>query len=369
MGGDGSTYLVGGLRSWVPLSDGSFSGLVRGGLATTSDRGNWGSAALDLHARGGERRGWGWALQLRGLAFAVGSPNPYRAGRLEALPELSRGLGPVTLALQGYGGVGRSEIGSGEERFRLDLHAWGGALKAEASMMDWTVRGRAARVDGEVGGYWSGSLGGERSLGEGVLSARVALWEPPSGDPEWTGEVALRMPIGAAVGAVGAIGRSDPDPLLGIPAGGFASAALEWRLSDPAPAPEPLPVRVLDPPTGRVLFRVARESATAVAVAGDFSDWRPRPLQPVEGGWAVEMNVEPGFHRYAFLVDGEWWVPEDAPGRSTDEWGRPAASFFVPAPGGGEAPDVTPRGANPSTGQEGPETRSARTRRGPEEGR
>lgn len=44
----------------------------------------------------------------------------------------------------------------------------------------------------------------------------------------------------------------------------------------------------------------------------------------------VEIPVESGAHHFGFLVDGEWFVPETATGRVSDEWGRVNATLLVP---------------------------------------
>ena len=40
--------------------------------------------------------------------------------------------------------------------------------------------------------------------------------------------------------------------------------------------------------------------------------------------------MESGAHHFGFLVDGEWFVPETATGRVSDEWGRVNATLVVP---------------------------------------
>jgi hypothetical protein len=46
--------------------------------------------------------------------------------------------------------------------------------------------------------------------------------------------------------------------------------------------------------------------------------------------WTVVMDVERDLHHFGFRVDGEWWMPDGAPGRTLDEWGRPTATLVVP---------------------------------------
>lgn len=61
-----------------------------------------------------------------------------------------------------------------------------------------------------------------------------------------------------------------------------------------------------------VHFRLDAAEARSVQLAGDFTDWAPRYSlsQSAPGVWTVVVPVEPGVHRYAFIVDGERWVAD-----------------------------------------------------------
>jgi hypothetical protein len=55
--------------------------------------------------------------------------------------------------------------------------------------------------------------------------------------------------------------------------------------------------------------------ASRVAVVGDFNGWDPEATPMRRGGpsaWTVSVPVPPGRHVYAFVVDGEQWVPDPA---------------------------------------------------------
>lgn len=50
-------------------------------------------------------------------------------------------------------------------------------------------------------------------------------------------------------------------------------------------------------------------SATKIAIAGTFNDWRPEatPMIPVgEGRWVKELVLPPGDYEYRMVVDGQW---------------------------------------------------------------
>ena len=50
-------------------------------------------------------------------------------------------------------------------------------------------------------------------------------------------------------------------------------------------------------------------TASKVAIAGTFNDWRPGATEMVpvgEGRWLKEMVLPPGVYEYRLVVDGEW---------------------------------------------------------------
>lgn len=63
---------------------------------------------------------------------------------------------------------------------------------------------------------------------------------------------------------------------------------------------------------GTIRFSLApRGSARRVAIAGDFSEWQPRPLRKREDGFAVSLALPPGTYQYKFIVDGAWIIDPD----------------------------------------------------------
>jgi hypothetical protein len=63
-----------------------------------------------------------------------------------------------------------------------------------------------------------------------------------------------------------------------------------------------------------IRFEVAAPGAAQVALVGDFNDWNPAatPLRAGrhDGVWSVTVPIAPGRHEYAFVVDGERWIPD-----------------------------------------------------------
>jgi 1,4-alpha-glucan branching enzyme len=73
-------------------------------------------------------------------------------------------------------------------------------------------------------------------------------------------------------------------------------------------------------------FVYMADDADSVAVAGDFSQWRPIPLSPhtVNGKtvWTGLVPVSRGEREYQFVVDGEKWVTDPlAPVKEDDGFG------------------------------------------------
>ncbi len=84
-----------------------------------------------------------------------------------------------------------------------------------------------------------------------------------------------------------------------------------------------------------VRFVVAVPEAHTVALVGTFNDWDPAatPLRagPSAGVWVVEVPLAPGRHEYAFVVDGERWLPDPAAPAAADDFG--ASNSVVTVPG------------------------------------
>lgn len=63
-------------------------------------------------------------------------------------------------------------------------------------------------------------------------------------------------------------------------------------------------------------FVLAAPEAASVSLVGDFNHWSPHatPLRPAGAGgvWIVDVPLAPGRHEYAFILDGERWVPDPA---------------------------------------------------------
>lgn len=82
-----------------------------------------------------------------------------------------------------------------------------------------------------------------------------------------------------------------------------------------------------------VEFRLEAPGATSVALAGDFNDWEADMVlqdRDGDGVWTGRVLIEPGVHKYMFVVDGNEWVTDpDAERYSDDGFGNRNAVLAV----------------------------------------
>jgi hypothetical protein len=86
-------------------------------------------------------------------------------------------------------------------------------------------------------------------------------------------------------------------------------------------------------------FVLSAPDAKRVAVAGDFSRWQPVHVMTRSGAgtWTVVVPLDPGVHEYAFVVDGERWVPDPASPAVNDGFGGVNSRVAVMSPDGGRS--------------------------------
>jgi hypothetical protein len=158
--------------------------------------------------------------------------------------------------------------------------------------------------------------------------------------------------VGGEVAGWATLGRLDPDPLALTPVGSQGGGGVSVKLSrfgldvDAVLAA----AETVDGETAvyterpgadgvHVHFRLDRPGAESVAVTGDFTGWEDRPMEQRDGVWTADVVLAPGTYHFGFVVDGEWHVPEEAPGRVADDWGRVNATLLVTEPAGQDDPD------------------------------
>jgi 1,4-alpha-glucan branching enzyme len=65
----------------------------------------------------------------------------------------------------------------------------------------------------------------------------------------------------------------------------------------------------------RIRIEFLHPTASAVAIAGTFNDWRPDAAQMIslgEGRWMKELALPPGVYEYRLVVDGMWMADPHA---------------------------------------------------------
>jgi hypothetical protein len=84
--------------------------------------------------------------------------------------------------------------------------------------------------------------------------------------------------------------------------------------------------------SGETLIRLRQADAPAgaISIAGDFTNWQPRPMQREGAEWVLRLPLAPGVYNYAFrTASGEWFVPASTPGRRDDGFGGHVAVLVV----------------------------------------
>jgi hypothetical protein len=187
---------------------------------------------------------------------------------------------------------------------------------------------RVALTDAVLSGRWRiRSLDFDASLGRRFSrnTAETTIW----------GLSASRS-IAPSLALVAAAGRAGSDPVTSVPGAKYFALGLRLKVGSQVMAPPAVAAARADTAPFRIGPAIAagREivvqaaDARAVELAGDFTDWKPVPLQPWgKDGWRALLPISPGLHRLAIRIDGGAW---QAPSGT-----RPIASEF-----GGEVAEV-----------------------------
>lgn len=72
-----------------------------------------------------------------------------------------------------------------------------------------------------------------------------------------------------------------------------------------------------------VRFSFRAPEASSVALAGDFNDWQSAGLSLSDGDgdgvWSGTFALQPGVHKYMFVIDGEHWETDPGAERYMDD--------------------------------------------------
>lgn len=323
-----ATYALVGGR----IIAGPVFGSLYGGLATDPDVADWVGGQLGVWLQSAGTGRLGWALTGIASAFSLGDPTPYKAATAKLIPEARLSAGRSAIVLRGYGGIGRSDVTDNSltppASVVSDLWMYGGGLELShpfGGVQFWT----GVEAYGSAGGsYYAAYAGSMGSISGMLWGLGLKLWDTP-GDVELAFNINLAVPLGMRWSAELSAGRSGPDPLLNSPAAVDGSLVLSWNAYSPGPEPQAL-VTLSDGDATAAMFRLEYDGAERVSVIGDFSGWEPIAMRREGGHWVALVPVDPGLYHFGFMVDGEWYVPESAPGKVIDEFGRSNATLVVP---------------------------------------
>ena len=81
-------------------------------------------------------------------------------------------------------------------------------------------------------------------------------------------------------------------------------------------------------------FLLNAPDAQQVMLAGDFTGWQPAHsmTRTAPGVWTVVVPLQPGVHSYAFVIDGDHWVPDPNAPAVDDGFGGLNSRLAVLAP-------------------------------------
>ena len=331
-----ATYLTASLQvdRWTRSGSGFFAGIF-GGKATSSIGGDWGSFVLGGEAAAGAGGPVEFSLSTSISGFTVGGRFVYEAVTVVTRPEVSIPVGPVAIVLYGEGGRGRSNIEFRRDTlvraFSQDLWHYGGGPELQLRLGRMMTSASYGVLETETGTYRRGELEVRAGTNRALVTATLSVWDTPLGT-ETTGIISVTVPLGGSSWFARLVGgRTDPDPLVRSEPGRQGGLVIGRRLVRFGPGAVK-PVVVLRSTSGGAAaqFRVEDRAAQRIEVLGDFSGWEPQDMVQDGRDWVLEIPLASGTYHFGFLVDGEWFVPEGAPGQVSDDWGQMNATIVVP---------------------------------------
>lgn len=183
---------------------------------------------------------------------------------------------------------------------------------------------------GEAEAVFHGVLGSIRAEPLPDLSKAVLARLPENAGDR---EVERESPLDIIRGALSWIWNPRALSLTWRPAYALAAAAvLAAIMLIGAPAERTNPASA--GPQVFVEFRFDAPQAQQVALAGDFTAWKPvhELVRSESGMWTIVVAMNPGVHEYAFIVDGERWLPDPTAPAIEDGFGGMNSRLAVLAP-------------------------------------
>ena len=316
----GSTALR--LRSYRPLT--AFD--LQGSLSQFTT-GEWAA-----HVSGSGTQFWRLSSQVAAGLSASGSYADYEGG-----PWSGFGAGGPMLAISGRtflvtvgGSIGRTRA-IDETTFSTFASAVRGrlapvrGLTIDAGWFGTRARDTLAFADVTGGISWT--------AGPFMAAVHAGLRLGDLKDDPW-GQARVELRANRHVQLELAAGRY-PRDLTGFTDGLFLQGGVRLSIgsaSPPVAALPPSPIQVERIDERRVRLRIGFDGTTLeLAVAGDFSEWAPVPLQrQPDGSWTVTLALAPGVHTYVLIADGEWTLPDGVDGIDDDFGGTVGVLVIQP---------------------------------------
>lgn len=357
-----ASYATVGLRAerWNTAGSGVWAG-VHGGRALDVGS-DWASADAGLRAWLGLASTADFGVDLSGYAFAVEAPFAYRAATATGKGQFRLRGRRIHALLIGEAGWGRSVIEvqrtdterltrnglptdrvpvdpSPVRRAEQDLWHYGGGPELRLLGSRSLLAVGASVFEAPAGTYREARLTTAAFLTSTtgpVVTLTLSGWTTPFGD-EVTGGVAVSVPLGGPFSARASGAKTAPNPLVRTRGGTQGGMTLRWQpVSFDARGPSVYTVDRSARAT-MVSFEIEVDGARSVEVMGDFNAWQPVSMEARGSTWSARVSVAPGVYHFGFVVDGEWYLPEEGvSGRISDEWGRDNGTLVVPASDGEE---------------------------------
>ena len=232
-----------------------------------------------------------------------------------------------------------------------------GATPLEIAVGAWAVQHRVSGGATATGTWLAdtayldvvGSLRWVHPLFIASGSAGFRTWSEGGGSGVY-GEAAIEIPLWKRLALLLAGGRYPSDPVRGVVAASYVSAGV--RLTAFGTAPDPRTAfdayrRQLEYATdassahprielgedvanGREL-RIVVPGAATVEITGDFTDWRPVPLERrYDDTWGIRLPLRPGVHRINVRIDGQAWLVPQGLRSEADDYGGRVGILVVP---------------------------------------
>jgi 1,4-alpha-glucan branching enzyme len=99
--------------------------------------------------------------------------------------------------------------------------------------------------------------------------------------------------------------------------------------------------------TQAVHVKFTHPTASAVAIAGTFNDWRAEATPMVamgDGRWLKQLVLPPGSYEYLFVADGQWLVDPLAKETVPNPFGGRNSVLIVPKPDNNKGTQKRSRG-------------------------